>query len=125
MGSEEFTRVFVYGTLLRGERNHGILGTATFVCEGRTLRGFSLRDLGTYPALVRDDAGEGCVHGEVYLIDELTLAALDALEGHPDHYRRTFIMLQDGMSAQAYLRDDLAMQRYPRVESGNWRQREA
>ena len=73
------TRVFVYGTLLAGEPNHRLLARARLVTEARTKPAFELRDLGSSPRLVR--GGAHAVAGEVYEVDEATLAALDRLEG--------------------------------------------
>lgn len=67
--------VFVYGTLLRGLRYHGILTGAAFLgpahVHGR------LFDLGPYPALW---PGPDRVQGEVYRVDAQILAQLDQLE---------------------------------------------
>src|SRR5262249_38344841 len=86
-------RVFVYGTLLSGEANHGHLAGARYVGSGRTRAEVELRDLGAYPALIA--GGAQAVVGEIYEVDEATLAALDALEDHPAYYRRTEIVLDD------------------------------
>ncbi|MEZ4323566.1 MAG: gamma-glutamylcyclotransferase family protein, partial [Polyangiales bacterium] len=88
------TRVFVYGTLLAGEPNHRVLAGARLVANARTQPAFELRDLGPFPGLV--SGGAHAVAGEVYEVDEATLAALDRLEGHPRFYRRTRIALEDG-----------------------------
>ena len=39
------TLVFVYGTLLRGERNHSLLFGSRFIGDGYTTRDFELVDL--------------------------------------------------------------------------------
>lgn len=117
-------RIFVYGTLLRGERYHEVLGGAALVSEGRTLPGYRLVDLGEYPGLVR--GGEGSVVGEVYAVDAPTLAALDHLEDHPRLYQRAPLMLAvggEGGAVEAYL---LAAERaagLPVIASGSWRER--
>jgi gamma-glutamylcyclotransferase (GGCT)/AIG2-like uncharacterized protein YtfP len=80
------TRVFVYGTLLAGEPNHRVLAGARLVANARTEPAFELRDLGPFPGLV--SSGAHAVAGEVYEVDEATLAALDRLEGHRPRRRR-------------------------------------
>lgn len=103
------TAIFVYGTLKRGFFNYsrylGLAeseGKAVFVGDGLTID--------SYPMVVRppnqtgssgapqllDEAGKGChVMGEVYLIDESTLKAMDLLEGvHRGRYRRQNINVQ-------------------------------
>lgn len=103
------TALFVYGTLKRGFFNYSrYLGIAesdskaVFVGDGCTIE--------SYPMVVRppnqtgssgapqllDEAGKGFnVMGEVYLIDESTLKAMDILEGvHRGRYRRQTIQVQ-------------------------------
>lgn len=115
------TRVFVYGTLLAGEGNHRLLATATLVGEARTEPVFELRDLGPFPGLV--SGGAHAVAGEVYEVDEATLAALDRLEGHPRFYRRTRIALDDGAAVETYLLAPEQVEGRPVIASGNWRSR--
>lgn len=119
---EARTLVFVYGTLLVGERNHRLLkGTQLLSDEARTQPGFRLYDLGPYPALVR--GGDQAVVGEVYEVDQPTLAALDRLEGHPDLYRRTGIVLADDTDVETYLMSPAQLAGYPIIASGSWRLR--
>jgi gamma-glutamylcyclotransferase (GGCT)/AIG2-like uncharacterized protein YtfP len=115
------TRVFVYGTLLAGESNHRLLARARLVAAARTKPGFELRDLGPFPALVR--GGAHAVTGEVYEVDEPTLAALDRLEGHPRFYRRARIALEDGAVVETYLLAPEQVEGRPVIDSGSWRAR--
>lgn len=92
-------RLFVYGSLLRGERHHDELEGAFFVGEARTAAGFAIYDLGDYPALV--GSKEGVVSGELYAVSETLLAALDAFEG--GGYVRGAVTLESGESVQTYL----------------------
>ena len=68
-------RLFVYGSLLRGERHHDELAGAKFVREAR-IAGYEMYDLGAYPTLVPGD--EGVVSGELYEVSEPLLAALES-----------------------------------------------
>jgi gamma-glutamylcyclotransferase (GGCT)/AIG2-like uncharacterized protein YtfP len=98
------TRLFVYGTLKPGCRNHGVLlaAGAVFLGGGETAPGFALfLAEGRLPALVA--GGEGRVRGEVWEVGPEGLAALDRFEG-PHRYRRAVIPLADGEAA-AYLWD--------------------
>ena len=113
--------MFVYGTLLRGERNHQLLAEARFVCEAVTGPGFELADLGSFPAMLFG-RGPG-VTGEVYAVDSQTLAALDRLERHPHFYRRTRVTLVNGPRAEAYLLETELAEGRPRIASGDWRRR--
>jgi gamma-glutamylaminecyclotransferase len=84
------TLVFVYGTLKRGGSNHAFLAGQIFLGEARTAPGFSLYRLGGYPGMIprKNSAAEG-VTGEVWSVDEATLAKLDRLEGLAEGlYRR-------------------------------------
>lgn len=70
--------LFVYGTLMRGESNHGLLrGAVQF--EDARVPGRLFKLPAGYPALV---AGEGTVFGELAFFDELSphLPAIDAYE---------------------------------------------
>ena len=75
------TRVFVYGTLKRGGRNHSFLAGRQFLGEARTPPGFTLYSLGEYPGMVRQDDDHTGVTGEVWAVDTACLQQLDELEG--------------------------------------------
>ncbi|WP_437579216.1 gamma-glutamylcyclotransferase family protein [Sorangium sp. So ce887] len=113
--------LFVYGTLMRGERSHGLLGRACYLGVARTARSFELADLGAYPALVR--GGSNAVLGELYEPDRETLASLDVYEGCPDLFRREPILLDGGAPCEAYLMPAGQALGCPRIDSGDWRAR--
>jgi gamma-glutamylcyclotransferase (GGCT)/AIG2-like uncharacterized protein YtfP len=108
-------RVFVYGSLMRGETNAGQM-RGRFVDERRTSPGFALHDLGAYPCMVR---GAGVVHGELWEVSLGQLRRLDRFEDHPRLYRRELISLDDGSRAFAYLMRDAGGA--PEIASGSWR----
>ncbi len=110
--------VFVYGTLLQGEVNHDLLATARFVAEARTEPCFELFDLGPFPAM--NAGGQTAVLGEVYAVDDATLARLDRLEGHPSFYQRMQIRLDGGQEVQTYLMDRARMHGRVLIPSGDW-----
>ena len=91
-------RLFVYGTLRAGQIAHGMLAGARFLGR-RAAPGYRLVDLGDYPAIV---PGEGSVPGELYEVDDETLAAIDRYEEHPTLFVRFAIVLDDGTTALAY-----------------------
>jgi gamma-glutamylcyclotransferase (GGCT)/AIG2-like uncharacterized protein YtfP len=85
--------VFVYGSLKRGCRNHGLLAASEFVGAGLTESRYRLINLGPYPAMIEATQLERAVEafaitGELYRIDGSTLAALDRLEDEGVMYRR-------------------------------------
>lgn len=81
-------QVFVYGTLRQGQCNHYLLQESVFLGKCTTLAQFDLFDLGAYPAAI---AGSRCLVGEVYQVDEFTMAKLDELEDYPVEYDRQLI----------------------------------
>ncbi len=72
-------RVFVYGSLKRGAERNDLLGAAVFAGKATTAAPFRILD-GPYPVL-RDNGPDAYpVPAEVYEVDDITLAALDAYE---------------------------------------------
>jgi gamma-glutamylcyclotransferase (GGCT)/AIG2-like uncharacterized protein YtfP len=115
--------LFVYGTLMRDERNHRLLVEAEFLGEARTVAGFTMIDLGAFPGVVA--MGAGAIVGEVFRVNAQTLAAVDRLEGHPSFYRRTEIELEGGGRAEAYLMPKRELRGNARLEGGSGRDRQA
>ncbi|OCT10588.1 gamma-glutamylcyclotransferase [Paenibacillus pectinilyticus] len=78
-------RVFVYGTLLVGESNHGVVSPYLRNVQPGAITG-RLYDVGPYPALVRTE-DEHVIEGEWIEVTEDGLAAMDVLETYfgPDH----------------------------------------
>ncbi len=109
--------VFVYGTLLRGGVNHGLLAAAEWVGEHRTEPRFTLLQLGAYPGLI--SGGHTAVSGELYRVDNAGLKALDRLEDYPRLYDRRLIATRFG-PAWAYLYRGSVRDRRP-IPSGDWR----
>jgi gamma-glutamylaminecyclotransferase len=124
-------KLFVYGTLQQGRGNHRLLAEARFIGKARTTHDFTLRSAyagGGFPYLLA--GGDTSVFGELYEIDDATLARCDRLEGYPHHYDRREIELAavegDGPTkALAYLlpeREHARMTdaRNPIIASGSW-----
>ena len=88
------TRVFVYGTLKRGGRNHHFMAGQQFLGAARTAPGYTLYSLGDYPGMVRStDAGHD-VTGELWAVDKACLQQLDRLEGVEEGlYERVLVKL--------------------------------
>jgi gamma-glutamylcyclotransferase (GGCT)/AIG2-like uncharacterized protein YtfP len=86
-------RVFVYGTLRRGHRNHCLLEKSAFVGEAATLRPYWMVATGAFPVVldaVPADFGFPplAVAGEIYHVDDATLEQLDRLEDKGRVYDR-------------------------------------
>ena len=93
--------VFVYGTLLKGERNHSLIGESRLV-DTATVSGYSMYDIGSFPAIV---PGKEIITGEIYEIDSDTLENLDLLEGEGELYKRKCapVQLNSGKAVFAHV----------------------
>lgn len=107
---ERCSKVFVYGTLMSGFRNHEFLQGCKKVCDAKTVEHFQMQAL-HYPWLLRNHSPSTEIIGEVYEIDASVLVGLDHLEGYPTLFTRDVIGLTDleepgrAVAAWAYLRD--------------------
>ena len=124
--------VFIYGSLLPGEPNHGFLEGARFIRKGRTQPGVGLVKAGPYPSLAfaARASGERClaltdarVSGEIYEVDDALLASLDEFEGHPDLYRRSELVLEDGTTVMAWALSAEETEVWPIVATEAWTDR--
>ncbi|WP_457747591.1 gamma-glutamylcyclotransferase family protein [Sulfurimonas sp.] len=95
--------LFVYGTLKKGFYNHQILEDAEFICSATTKQKYPMVNIEEYFPYLIDAEGIGHhVEGEVYKIDNKTLAMLDVLEGYPELYNRHQITVKSlGAELQA------------------------
>ncbi len=119
-------RVFVYGTLRRGGSNHFRMVGADFISAG-TITG-RMYKIDWYPGLVLDDAGDE-IHGEVYAVGQVQLAALDSFEGiasgetKGSEYRRieTTVVLKNSEILTAWVWEWLGMMdESQRLTAGDW-----
>jgi molybdenum cofactor guanylyltransferase len=117
---DPLTVIFVYGTLLAGESNHGLLASAEFL-GADSLANAQLYNLGEYPMML---PGAGIVTGEVYRVTLDTLAELDILEEHPKIYFRDQIILESGRSSQVYWGRSQYTINCPGIACGDWRLRD-
>ncbi|MBA4189032.1 MAG: gamma-glutamylcyclotransferase [Planctomycetaceae bacterium] len=82
------TILFVYGTLKRGLRNHHRLSDQEFLGEAVTEARYRVIDLGPYPGLIVDAVNGLAVPGELWAVNERSLAELDAFENVPVLFTR-------------------------------------
>jgi gamma-glutamylaminecyclotransferase len=91
-------RIFVYGTLMSGLGNHGVLLNSadhvqsTFVGHAKTVKYFTMYSAGV--PFVDPDLETSQIVGEVWDVSTPALARVDRLEGHPDWYFRLDIEVE-------------------------------
>lgn len=119
--------IFVYGTLMQRQQAHYLLaGVSTYVGEATTVG--TLYSMGPYPAF--QPKGEDIVHGELYIVDDATMFALDMYEGYKGQsedglYDKEVIKVEvEGlhMLAVVYTMKDAMLNAYwhERIPSGSW-----
>ena len=95
--------VFVYGTLMQGERAAHMLADSVFA--GRyLLKDYAMYNLGRYPG-IQPCSGE-TVFGELYLVDAQTRMELDRYEEEGSLYDRKTVTVSAGkltVFAEAYI----------------------
>ncbi|XP_071405022.1 gamma-glutamylaminecyclotransferase [Pithys albifrons albifrons] len=94
-------RVFVYGTLKKGQPNYKYMintakGLAKFQGRGRTVEKYPLVIAGKYniPYMLNIPGTGHHVAGEIYSVDDQMLQFLDEFEGCPDMYQRTLMRIE-------------------------------
>ena len=83
--AEDKHNVFVYGTLMRGQKAHCFLEAVEFLGEF-VLEGYAIYDLGRYPG-IRELPGSR-TYGEAYRVDESLIREMDAYEDEGSLYFR-------------------------------------
>ena len=82
-------KVFVYGTLMKGETNHDFLQNATFL-DKTVIEGYDMYKVGWYPAIID---GEGLAIGEVYSVPVEDMPSIDSLEGEGSLYEKRCVRI--------------------------------
>jgi gamma-glutamylcyclotransferase (GGCT)/AIG2-like uncharacterized protein YtfP len=123
-------RVFVCGSLRRGQPNHHLLGGSAWIADTRTAdRCFAMLDLGGEAGVVAvDDGPGGSIAGEVYEVDDATLARIGRHEAHPIANERSLVTLLPGRgeyfaAPQAWMylwQFSREVEGCPRVPRGDW-----
>lgn len=103
MNDNKKVYLFVYGTLMRGNKQgETYLDCEEFICNS-TLNGYSLYDLGYYPGIIEDK--EGKVKGELYAISSEKLPQVDIYEAEGTLYIREKVKVYSdkGEPVEAYV----------------------
>ena len=114
-------RLFFYGTMLPGERDHALLAAAQSLGPALTEPLYQLVELNVYAALVPD--GKVAVHGELYAVDLETRRQIDVKRQVPILFQRAKIRLADGSEAETYLMNADQVRGKRRLTHGDWRKR--
>lgn len=121
----KLSKVFVYGTLLKGFGNHRLMSTSKYLGNA-TLEGFDMFSLGAFPVI---SPGKGRIAVELYEVDEGVMSSLDRLEGYPTFYNRMKVDIP-GQEDQAWIyfmenpQENYGKYRggqLEKVESGSWK----
>jgi gamma-glutamylcyclotransferase (GGCT)/AIG2-like uncharacterized protein YtfP len=119
--SERPCRLFIYGTLLPGERDHALLGAAELLGSAVTEPVFQLVDLGAYAALVPD--GKVAVRGQLYATSLETRRQIDVQRQVPILFQRIRVALVGGLKVEAYAMTADQTRGKRRLASGDWLKR--
>lgn len=120
--------LFVYGTLLTGEANFGVVEPYVLSVRPGTVRG-ALYDAGAYPGLVLSGREERLVLGEWLILRDEGLAETDRLEeyygpGAPDNdYERVWIRDAGNEEREGWIYVWNGSRGFPRISEGSWRSR--
>jgi len=106
---------------MKGELHHTSMGHARLVGKAATQPAYELVQIDYYPAMIA--GGSASVVGELYEVDDHTLAHLDELEEVPDYYERLPITLADGTEAYTYIMPRARVVDARPIPSGSFRAR--
>lgn len=99
-------KVFVYGTLKKGNSVRGLdqFDGADFVGPATTTKAwYDMVDFGPFPAVV--PGGDSYISGEVWEVNDEVMEVLDRIEGYPDFYNRQIVETTRGPAWLYYLTD--------------------
>ena len=126
--------IFVYGTLRQKGQNHWLLDYETYVGLFKTKHRYYMicPKSKTFPYcstqnIASPETEPTEITGELYDISPSTLKKLDALEGHPTHYTRKTIELENNILADMYLLENNSVvqelrssDRFIPIPQGDW-----
>ena len=94
--------LFTYGTMMTGNRNRNRIHGSIYLGRAVTTPRYSLYCMGYAPGMIHK--GKDSVHGECYVLDDMTMDTVDAAEGAPWKYQKQYIhvTLEDGTRVQAW-----------------------
>jgi gamma-glutamylcyclotransferase (GGCT)/AIG2-like uncharacterized protein YtfP len=102
-------RLFIYGTLKRGQSRADFLDGQNFIGEAQTTQHYRLFRCGAFPSLVEASRNDVdlpgiSVEGELWEVDDDCLQMLDWIEAvNSGLFKRVMIGMIDGSEAEVYL----------------------
>ena len=91
-------KVFVYGSLKKGFKNHFLLSDSEYIGSGHTVEKYALYI--DKISFVYKKKPVSVIYGEIYLVDANTLANLDRLQYQPTWYYRELVEIMiDGLDS--------------------------
>ena len=109
-------KLFVYGTLKRGQANHNILKPGKFI-DTDAIEGWEMRSTMFFPAI--NEKKGVFVTGEVYEINPEILKKTDRLEGFPLHYSKKMVKTVGGHDVWVYYYKEIN-RKLEVIKSGCW-----
>jgi len=126
-------KVFVYGTLRVGEGNWRWLlkeKAGAFHIGSDIIEGFTMINLGAFPALIEnktvpEELQNEVIIGDVFEVNDERLEALDRLEGYPDFYDRVEVETQNNGKCWVYYHNNVTGKELDSyldrvISSGDW-----
>lgn len=100
--------LFVYGTLMKGYGNNGMLATSIYEGPSRTLHSvYHMYECGFPIVSLTKDPRAGQIAGDLYLVTPENIEIIDNMEGHPYWYKRIRVPLIDGTLAWMYVQPEV------------------
>lgn len=99
-------KVFVYGTLKRGQANNKRLKDSKFLGEAETTHSYRMYTNRSYPMIIEDQDHGKAIKGELYEVSDEVLKDLDYLEGQGFLYERKKLHIKghDDVIGYVYLK---------------------